>query len=88
MAGEPLAMLERLAAWSEYALPRLRHAITEARVAAARSEATAAARSQAAAAARSLACVVCLEAARDTYLNCGEGRSVLGLVRGRRGTSV
>ncbi len=58
--AQPLEALEALAAAAEAALPRMRHAIVTARVAAARSEAVEAA-----------ACAVCLAAARDTFLNCG-----------------
>lgn len=61
LAAQSLDTLEALAAMSEAALPRVRHAIVAARVAAARSEAVEAA-----------ACAVCLAAARDTFLNCGE----------------
>ncbi len=61
LAAQSLDTLEALAAMSEAALPRVRHAIVAARVAAARSEAVEAA-----------ACAVCLAASRDTFLNCGE----------------
>ncbi|GFR44911.1 hypothetical protein Agub_g5994, partial [Astrephomene gubernaculifera] len=63
LAAQSLDTLEALAQQAEAALPRLRHAIVAARVAAARSEA--------AEAVEAATCAVCLAARRDTFLNCG-----------------
>ncbi len=71
LAEQPLEALEALAAQSEAALPRVRHAIVAARVAAAWTAAQSEARSEAA---EVVACAVCWAAGRDTHLNCGEQR--------------